>query len=118
MTKREQREGIRGRHLLPPTADDLARDLRAEIAEHYAHVPLTAPVACGPSYLAAVRRAVAAEDLRREVGAVVRIMDELSATRGDDGIFRRCRDRLRNLLPVPDQITSGRPSDAGKNSQL
>lgn len=44
------------------------------------------------------------EDLRREVFAVVKIMDELSATWGDEGVFRRCRDRLRNLLPVPDQL--------------
>lgn len=54
------------------------------------------------------------EDLRREVGAVVKIMDELSATWGDEGVFRRCRQRLWNLLPVPDQLNLGGP-DAGKD---
>lgn len=39
------------------------------------------------------------EDLRREVFSVVRIMDELSAAPGGEGVFRRCRQRLRNLLP-------------------
>lgn len=69
---RRNDEGIRGRHLLPPTADDLARDLLAEIAEEFARIPLTAPADCGPSYLAAVRRAVAAEARVAELQAMVR----------------------------------------------
>ena len=44
------------------------------------------------------------EDLRREVFAVVTQMDEMAARWGDEAGFRRCRDRLRNLLPVPDQL--------------
>lgn len=54
------------------------------------------------------------EDLRREVFAVVKIMDELSAVWGDEGIFRRCRQRLWSLLPMPDQLKLGGP-DAGKD---
>lgn len=43
------------------TREDHARDLRAEFLTTYTHVPLSAPVACGHTYLAAVRRALAAE---------------------------------------------------------
>lgn len=39
------------------------------------------------------------KDARREVASVVRIMDNLTATWGDADLFRRCRDRLRDLLP-------------------
>jgi hypothetical protein len=34
------------------------------------------------------------DDMRREIASVVMIMNELSATWGDEGVFRRCRDRL------------------------
>lgn len=38
------------------------------------------------------------EHLRTEVGNVLLIMDQLSATWGDEGAFRRCRDRLRAAI--------------------
>lgn len=93
--RREQQEGIRGRHLLPPTAEDLARDLLAEIAACYAHVPLSAPVACGHAYLAAVRRAVAAEAQAAELEAAIRSHRD---QHGDDRCWKD-HETLYAVLP-------------------
>lgn len=38
------------------------------------------------------------ERFRGEVGSVLMLMDQLAAVWGDEGVFRRCRDRLRALL--------------------
>jgi hypothetical protein len=43
-------------------------------------------------------------DLRDEVASVLVMLDELAHQRGDEGVFRRCRDRLRAALkgePTP-----------------
>lgn len=96
--RREQQEGIRGRHLLPPTAEDLARDLLAEIAACYAHVPLLAPVACGHAYLAAVRRAVAAEAQAAELQALVRGLTDRVAAQSEL-LTRRSEHAMPNPMP-------------------
>ena len=54
-----------------PTEADMAMDLKASVRQTYRHVPLTAPVTCGREYLAAVRRAVAAEDMARKLQRIV-----------------------------------------------
>lgn len=38
--------------------------------------------------------------LRSEVDAVLRQLDELATIWGDEGVFRRCRDRLRTALKI------------------
>ena len=38
-----------------------------------------------------------------EVRAVLRQLDALATVWGDEGVFRRCRDRLRQLLQQPQQ---------------
>lgn len=38
------------------------------------------------------------ESDRAEVGAVLRMLDELAQMWGDEGVFRTCRDRLRKLV--------------------
>lgn len=35
------------------------------------------------------------------ITAVLALMDDHAKTWGDEGVFRRCRDRLRALLPQP-----------------
>ena len=37
--------------------------------------------------------------IRNEVASVLMLMDELATVWGDEGVFRRCRDRLRALVP-------------------
>lgn len=44
------------------------------------------------------------ETTRNEVASVLMLMDGLAEQWGDEGVFRRCRDRLRALVsqfPVP-----------------
>lgn len=38
------------------------------------------------------------EAVKQEVASVLQLMDELAAQWGDEGVFRRCRDRLRVLV--------------------
>lgn len=52
-----------------PTPADRARDLRQDFLDAFEHVPMSAPVSVGEAYLAAVRRALAAE---RELGCLVK----------------------------------------------
>lgn len=40
--------------------------------------------------------------IRNEVASVLMLMDELATVWGDEGVFRRCRDRLRALVPKCD----------------
>lgn len=40
------------------------------------------------------------EGMRQEVASVLVLMDGLAATWGDEGVFRRCRDRLRTIAEV------------------
>lgn len=40
---------------------------------------------------------------RAEITAVLALMDGLASTWGDEGVFRRCRDRLRALVTEPGQ---------------
>lgn len=54
-----------------PTEADMAMDLKASVRQTYRHVPVTAPVTCGQEYLAAVRRAAAAEDMVRKLQRIV-----------------------------------------------
>lgn len=46
-------------------------------------------------------------DIKYEVASVLMLMDELAAVWGDEGVFRRCRDRLRALVTEesPDATT-------------
>lgn len=37
--------------------------------------------------------------MTNEVASVLMLMDELATVWGDEGVFRRCRDRLRALVP-------------------
>lgn len=39
--------------------------------------------------------------LKEEVEAVLQIMDDHASVWGDEGVFRRCRDRLRKLVSEP-----------------
>ena len=52
-----------------PTPADRLRDLRQDFLDTFEHVPQSAPVSVGEAYLAAVRRALAAE---RELGCLVK----------------------------------------------
>lgn len=49
----------------------------------------------------------AATGVRNEVASVLLLMDELASVWGDEGVFRRCRDRLRVLVTEesPDATT-------------
>lgn len=38
------------------------------------------------------------EAMKNEVASVLMLMDELASVWGDEGVFRRCRDRLRALI--------------------
>lgn len=38
---------------------------------------------------------------REEIGRIVEIMDGVARQWGDEGVFRRCRDRLRALTERP-----------------
>jgi hypothetical protein len=44
------------------------------------------------------------QEQKDEIASVLLLMDGLARQWGDESEFRRCRDRLRNLLPVPDQL--------------
>lgn len=37
--------------------------------------------------------------IRNEVASVLMMLDDLATVWGDEGVFRRCRDRLRALVP-------------------
>lgn len=37
-------------------------------------------------------------EILAEVKSVLEYLDELATVWGDEGVFRRCRDRLRNLV--------------------
>jgi hypothetical protein len=39
------------------------------------------------------------EETQQEIANVLLLMDGLAQQWGDEGVFRRCRDRLRKLLP-------------------
>lgn len=41
------------------------------------------------------------ELMHQEVKAVLQIMDDHASVWGDEGVFRRCRDRLRKLVSEP-----------------
>lgn len=51
------------------------------------------------------------EILRRddmnEVASVLMMLDELAELWGDEGKFRACRDRLRNLVPKTSELAAG-----------
>lgn len=38
------------------------------------------------------------EAIQNEVSSVLMLMDELASVWGDEGVYRRCRDRLRALI--------------------
>lgn len=78
------------------TREDHARDLRAEFLTTYTHVPLSAPVSCGHAYLAAVRRAVAAEAQAAELQALVRGLSDRVAAQSE--LLTRRSGRV-SLLP-------------------
>lgn len=42
---------------------------------------------------------------QNEVASVLMLMDGLAEQWGDEGVFRRCRDRLRAILPANEEST-------------
>ena len=68
----------------PATAEDAANEIRGMRGQAYA-------VACNVRESASVNSAVA---------NVLQQLDELAELWGDEGKFRRCRDRLRKLLHI------------------
>jgi len=75
------------------------------LIEYYTDTGLGDPPTLAQKYLTAWLALEQASVAGRwaEVRAVLRQLDALATVWGDEGVFRRCRDRLRQLLQQPQQ---------------
>lgn len=99
---RERRPEIIGAFDVAMNAVGRNKELAAEQLGFIAATAINAGTQLGLDMTAELARRADAEDaggqLRDEVAAVLDQLDGLAATWGDEGVFRRCRDRLREAL--------------------